>query len=214
MCGRARLTVPAAEVARIFGLDEVPHELPSRPEIRPTDPIPIVRRGRDGKKRLELVRWGLVPGWAADPRDAASLINARVETVAARPAFRDAFRERRCLVVADAFFERKKEGASSTPFVVTRGGSSEPFAMAGLWERWVAKGGEVLETCTIITRDAAGAVADLHDRMPVVLAREHHDAWLDPEVHEQRTLEAVLASALLEGFVATPMAPVTQLRLF
>lgn len=212
MCGRTRMTVPGDELARLFRVDDVLHALPPRLEVRPTDPIAVVRRGPDGRRKLEVLRWGIVPRWAKDPRSVGALINARVETVADKPAFRDSLRSRRCLVVADAFYEWKKDGATKTPYVVTtRAGGA--FAMAGLWDRWVAIDGEVLESCTVITREANGVVAELHDRMPIVLAEEHHEAWLDPDLQDA-ALAPLLASGADVIFVASPTSPVRQLGLF
>ncbi|HEX2253704.1 MAG TPA: SOS response-associated peptidase [Thermoanaerobaculia bacterium] len=199
MCGRYTLTTPGEVLADLFELAEVPQLVP-RFNIAPTQVAPVVRVVEEvtpaaeeatGPRRLDLLRWGLVPYWAEDPSIGNRMINARAETVATKPAYRSSFRRQRCLVVADGFYEWKKEGGGKQPYWIHRDDGA-PVAFAGLWSRW-AKGGEPLETFTILTRDATGAAAEIHHRMPVVLAREDWPLWLDPAVGEREPLEAVLA---------------------
>jgi putative SOS response-associated peptidase YedK len=181
VCGRFFLSSSSAEIARAFELRAAP-DLPPRYNIAPGQEIALVRRGRP-ERELALLRWGLVPSWARDPKLGARLLNARSESAAERPAFREALRRRRALVPANGFFEWQKARRSSRPFAVrVRAGSL--FAMAALWERWRGRGGESLETCAILTTEANERVRPIHDRMPVILAPEHYAAWLDPDATE------------------------------
>jgi putative SOS response-associated peptidase YedK len=173
MCGRATLTTPPEDIQEAFGLAELP-DLPPRYNIAPTQPIAVVREPH----HLDLVRWGLLSSGAA-PFPGGG-INVRAETVARAPAYRDAFRTRRCLVVVDGFFEWTGEGKARTPYLV-RKADSKPFALGGIWSRRVSGDGEVTDSCAILTRAALGVVARLHDRMPVVIPPSAYDAWLGPE---------------------------------
>ncbi len=176
MCGRFAFYSPAEATARLFGasgsLDMKP-----RYNIAPTQDIAAIRPQDDGRELVAL-RWGLVPFWAKDPSIGNRMINARAETVAEKPAFRAAYRRRRCLVPADGFYEWKKERQGKTPWLISRD-DGEPFAFAGLWERWTSKEtGEDIESATLITTAANDFMADLHDRMPVILDPDTADRWL------------------------------------
>ncbi len=177
MCGRATLVTPGEEIAEALGLSEVPSIEP-RFNIAPTQPIPVVR-GAGGKRVLEQLRWGLVPPDARDVSVGARMINARVETVEERPSFSAAFAARRCLVVVDGFYEWQRQGKNKRPHHVKRKDGGV-LALAGLWERWVSKDGEVVESCSILTTAAKPPVTLLHDRMPIVLDASDHTAWLTP----------------------------------
>jgi putative SOS response-associated peptidase YedK len=193
MCGRYTLRAPGKVVADLFGLAEEP---PLRPRynIAPTQPVPVVRvlRANPQTKQRELVplRWGLIPPWASDPAIGNRLINARAETVASKPAFRGALRRRRCLVPADGFYEWRKEGSKKQPVYVRRK-DGQPFAFAGLWERWEREG-EVIESCAIITTGANDLMAEFHDRMPVILDPKDYGVWLDPGVQDPKVLGPLL----------------------
>jgi putative SOS response-associated peptidase YedK len=190
MCGRYTLTSSPETVAALFDLDVVPDYLP-RYNVCPTQDAPVVRVLEPGAgRRLDLVRWGLVPFWADDPSIGNRMINARAETAADKPAFRDAFRRRRCLVVSDGFYEWRKEAGGKQPYWIHRP-DGQPFAYAGLWSRW-DKRGEPLDTFTILTREAHPAVASIHDRMPVVLERGAWAPWLDPSLGEKEALRDLL----------------------
>ncbi len=141
---------------------------------------PVVRLNRDsGKREIALLRWGLVPFWARDAKLGYTTINARAEEVAAKPAFREALKRRRCLVPADAFYEwQRLDPKTKRPYAIALR-SGEPYAFAGLWERWRPKEGEVLETFTIITTDPNEVMEPLHDRMPVILEPQNYTRWLD-----------------------------------
>ena len=152
-------------------------DLQPRYNIAPTQMVPVVR-GPD--RRVEALRWGLVPFWSKDPKGAGRMVNARSETVAKRPAFRDSFRNRRCLVLADGYFEWRREGKQKQPYWF-RMADERPFLMAGLWDRWIDRHAEesnVLETFTILTTAANSLVDEVHDRMPVILSPNDYDRWL------------------------------------
>ena len=189
MCGRYLIITTPEAMRAFFRYLEQPN-FPARYNVAPTQPIPIVRLW-EGARHFALVRWGLVPSWVKDPRVFSLLINARSDSVLDKPAFRAAMRWRRCLVPADGFYEWKTDGERKRPFAArpTAGG---PIAFAGLWEVWTGPNGEEVETAAIITTQANRTLAPLHDRMPVVLAPEAYDMWLDC-----RRVDADTASALL-----------------
>jgi putative SOS response-associated peptidase YedK len=180
MCGRFTLRCDSDILAEYFDVPEVP-PLESRYNIAPTQGVLVVRVLESGGPRTaDFLRWGLVPSWADDPKAGYRMINARAETVPKSPAYRTAFRKRRCVLAADGFFEWRKEGKKKkkpSHFTLADG---EPFGIAGLWERW-EKGETPLETCTLLTTEANSLVRPLHDRMPVILPPEHLERWLDPK---------------------------------
>jgi putative SOS response-associated peptidase YedK len=177
MCGRYELHTHPAAIALAFGLKSPP-ALKPRYNIAPMQPVPIVRRNSEGERVLAEMRWGLVPRWAKDPSIGAKLINARGEGIAEKPSFRMAFERRRCLLPADGFYEWKVVRGGKQPYLVARKDGA-PLGMAGLYERWLAPDGEVLDTCTVITTDANDLLRDVHDRMPVIIAPEDYARWLD-----------------------------------
>jgi putative SOS response-associated peptidase YedK len=185
MCGRYTLTVALPDLVDVF--DVVPPDFAFQPRynIAPTQGAPVVAQDSRGR-RMGLLRWGLVPSWARDPAIGSRLINARSETVAEKPAFRGAFRARRCLVPADGFFEWRKGESSADgrgsrkPFWIHRA-TRDPFAFAGLWERWIPPEGDPLHSFTILTTEATEAIRDIHPRMPVILPPGAWKRWLDPD---------------------------------
>ena len=182
MCGRYSLAGPSpAELRQRFPLGESV-ELRQRFNVAPGDDVACVTTSKEGEPRGETLRWGLVPHWAADPSTGFKMINARAETVTERPAYRDAFQRRRCLVVADGFYEwEKRPGQSKQPWHVTRADGGGAFAFAGLWAIWHGPDDQVLRTCTIVTTQANARLRDVHDRMPVILTGPDAEAaWLDP----------------------------------
>ncbi|HEY7510907.1 MAG TPA: SOS response-associated peptidase [Vicinamibacteria bacterium] len=211
MCGRTNLTVTPEELAEAFALDEVPSLAP-RYNIAPTQPMPAVRVDASRRKRrLSLLRWGLVPHWAADPKIGARMINARSETAARLAAFRDPLRERRCLVPASGFYEWRRAEKSRQPYLLRRR-DGKLMALAGLWDRWRPAPGdprhaEAIESCTILTTPANELVARLHDRMPLVLDPADYDLWLDPAVRDPERLAALLRPFPAEEMVAIPVSP-------
>jgi putative SOS response-associated peptidase YedK len=206
MCGRYTLTTPAPKLAEHFQLDTVPNLTP-RYNIAPTQLVAIVRAVPPGKRELTLARWGLVPSWAADVKIGNRLLNARAETVADKPAFRNAFRGRRCLIPADGFYEwQPLAGRKKQPYHI-RLKDAEPFALAGLWERWTSPDGSPLESCTILTTEANDLARPIHDRMPVILPPEAYDLWLDLGMRDVHLLQTCMRPYLAEAMVAVPVGP-------
>jgi putative SOS response-associated peptidase YedK len=182
MCGRYTLAAPSpADLRARFPIGESV-EIRQRFNVAPGDDVLAVTTDREGAPRGELLRWGLVPSWAKSPSTGLKMINARVETVAERPAYRRAFERYRCLIVADGFYEWQPPQVGGPPgkqpFHITRA-DAEPFAFAGLWSIWYGDEDTQLRTCTILTTAANDAIAPLHDRMPIILARDAEDAWLN-----------------------------------
>lgn len=200
MCGRYAVTSAPEAIRALFGYPEQPN-FPSRYNIAPTQPIGIVRIV-DGKRQFALVRWGLLPSWVKDPKNFSLLVNARGESLTDKPAFRAAMKYRRCLVPADGFYEWKPTGARKQPYFV-RAKSGGPLAFAGLWEAWVGPNGEELETAAIVTTRANRTIADIHDRMPVIVPPEAFNMWLDCASVDVETALALAAPApegLLEAY--------------
>jgi putative SOS response-associated peptidase YedK len=206
MCGRTALTADPDDLREAFGLDETPVLAPHY-NVPPSQPVAVLRCARGSPRRtIELVRWGLVPPWAESPKVAHKLALARAETITTAPAFRAAVRKRRCLVVVDGFFEWRREGKRpSQPYFVRRPDRS-PFALAGVWERWVSRDGEVVESCAIITQPSQAPVDAIHDRMPLVLEREAWDLWLDPAPMEADSLGPLLEPRT-PALIAYPVSP-------
>lgn len=183
MCGRFALTTPANVIAQIFAVEVLPDLLP-RFNVSPTQRVPIVVPDGAGGRELVRAGWGLVPSWSKDDKGAARLINARSETAWEKPSFRAAWKRRRALIPADGFYEWETRGKLKFPHLFQRRDES-PFAIAGLWEFWKnPETGQDHLSCSILTTQANGVVAPYHDRMPVILAAQDWDEWLDPE-HDQ-----------------------------
>jgi putative SOS response-associated peptidase YedK len=177
MCGRFAFYSPSEATAALFGASSST-EVEPRYNIAPTQFIAAIRRDEQDATELVMLRWGLVPFWAKDPSIGNRMINARAETVAEKPSFRNAYKKRRCLVLADGFYEWRKEGDSKTPYFITLADGS-PFAFAGLWENWNSKeSDESLQTTAIITTNANVFMAQLHQRMPVVMLPAQAERWL------------------------------------
>ena len=191
MCGRFRLS-RADQLANKFGIDQF-DEMPARYNIAPTQDVVAVRQWPDRPGRhASILRWGLIPYWAKDPNIGSKLINARAETAAEKPAFREALLRRRCIVPCDGFYEWKREGKLKRPFCITVDDGAL-FGMAGLWERWKAPDGKMVESCAIVTTTPNDLVAELHDRMPAILSEEAYELWLDPGFKDVATLSEVLS---------------------
>ena len=177
MCGRFAFYSPAEATAALFNVAAAVDFAP-RYNIAPTQDIAAIRDNADGDRELVQLHWGLVPFWAKDPAIGNRMINARAETVAEKPAFRAAYRRRRCVVLADGFYEWRREGSTKTPYFISLA-SGEPFALAGLWEHWKDKTSDLeLQSATLITTEANPFMASLHHRMPVVLEPGPADEWL------------------------------------
>ena len=212
MCGRYTLTTPSELIADVFGVDPA-IELSPRYNIAPTQSVPVVRAQRTQDRQLDLLRWGLIPSWARDPAIGNRMINARAETAAEKPSFRSAFRNRRCLVVTDGFYEWKRLAGSRAkqPCWIHRTDGA-PFAFAGLWESWQPSsdsgdGGArqrttAVESFTIITTTPNDLMKPIHDRMPVILPAESWDTWLDADNTDTDGLQALLRPSRETGFEA------------
>jgi putative SOS response-associated peptidase YedK len=205
MCGRFTLTDPREALSHLFPLLDFP-DVPPNYNVAPTQAVLAVRvpAGRD-RPEPALLRWGLVPSWADDPAIGNRLINARAETAAEKPAFRSAFRQRRCLVLADGFYEWQKVGGTKQPYRF-RLRDGAPFAFAGLWEHW-EKGGRAVASCTVLTTEANALVKPLHERMPVILAPADFERWLDPKSAKGPELQALLRPYPAEAMAAYPVDP-------
>jgi putative SOS response-associated peptidase YedK len=197
MCGRFTLVSPFMAVTERFHVSVSP-DLQPRYNIAPGQDILCIIR--DGETRLAPLRWGLIPFWAKDPAIGNRLINARAETLAEKPSFRNAFMRQRCLIVADGFFEWRPAGKRRTPVYIYLK-SKQPFGFAGLYETWKTPDGKEIRTCTIITTDANDLVRPIHDRMPAILPGDIEDRWLDPG---ERSRERLLS--LLKPYPAGEMA--------
>ena len=191
MCGRFTLKTPTVQVRTLFPELDIP-DLTPRYNIAPTQMVSSVRSSHDNKQQFATFRWGLVPFWSKDLKIGSKMINARGESVSSKPSFRSAFKKRRCLVLADGFFEWKKINDGKQPYYMTLEDES-PFCMAGLWEKWNDKtSGETIETCTVITTEANEFMSELHDRMPVILDKSDYGVWLDNEFQDAGHLESLL----------------------
>ncbi len=202
MCGRYTLSTPVGVLAEEFGLAGPLPELQPSYNVAPTQEVPAVLAGGGGR-RLELLKWGLIPSWANDPGIGARMINARSETVAEKPSFRRAFKDRRCLIPADGFYEWQRTNGGKQPYYF-RMKSGRPFAFAGLWESW--NGGEEIHSCTILTTDANDLLGEIHHRMPVILPHEDYELWLDPAVREPEELLPLLAPYPADDMEAYPVS--------
>ncbi|MDP9001791.1 MAG: SOS response-associated peptidase [Myxococcota bacterium] len=204
MCGRTALTASPDELRHALGLRERPVLVPHY-NVPPSRPVAVVRSSSPDR-RIELLRWGLVPPWAESPKIADRLALARAESISDTRAFREAVQKRRCLVIVDGFFEWQRAGRrASQPFFVQRIDQA-PFALAGIWERWAARDGEIVESCAIITQAARPPVDAIHDRMPVVLERDAWDRWVDPAPMAPDAI-ARLLEPQTPALVAYPVGP-------
>lgn len=191
MCGRYRLTRSQKQLMEEFdAYGEV--EVSPRYNIAPTQPVVTIRQDvREPIRKLSMMRWGLIPSWAKDPSLGYKTINARSETVATTASFREPFRSRRCLIPADGFYEWKMNGKTKQPYCFeVKGGKL--FAFAGLWDEWRNPQGELIESCSILTTTPNSLLADIHDRMPVILNPENYDLWMDPGFRDLASVSRML----------------------
>ncbi|MCA0200645.1 MAG: SOS response-associated peptidase [Proteobacteria bacterium] len=204
MCGRYKLVAPTGRVFDEFELVGTRLNLQPRYNMAPTQEAPVVRRMPSGRQ-ISLIRWGLIPGWSAPQRPGVPVgtgqINARAETVAEKPTFRDAMKQRRCLVVADGFYEWRQDGREKRPMLFEKADGGL-MAFAGLWERW-----EGLESFAIICTNANTLVGTIHDRMPVILAKDHWDAWLDTDRNSVASVLPLLTSYPADTMTMRPVSP-------
>ena len=200
MCGRFTLSQSAEAIASVFQLNQVP-TLEPRYNIAPTQPVATVLQTSAHERQFQLLRWGLIPAWAKDATMGSRLINARAETVAEKPSFRSAFRHRRCLVIADGFYEWRRQDGKKQPFYF-RMQNQQPFAFAGLWEHWQDPKGEAIDSCTILTTEANELLQQIHERMPVILNPKDYDMWLDPtmQIEQLQQLLQPYSSAVMTSY--------------
>ena len=204
MCGRFTLRTNPQQLALHFSC-EIPADLKPTYNVAPTQAVATVRTGASGRE-FALLRWGLIPPWAKEKAIGNRLINARAETVAEKPAFRSAFRARRCLILADGYFEWQKEGKVKQPFYF-RMRDDVPFALAGLWESWKDPShSEVLQTCTIITTDANELTQPIHNRMPAIVSPDDYEVWLDAQQKDPQVLLPILRPFDTEAMTADPVS--------
>ena len=205
MCGRFVLFSDLKHIQLAFDLADTDVKLEPSYNIAPTHQVATVVQ-RAGSKSLELMRWGLIPAWAKDDKIGAKLINARAETVAEKPSFNRALVKRRCLVVADGFYEWRKEGTRKTPMFI-RLKSGELLGFAGLYETWQSPAGETLTSCAIITTAANELMQSIHERMPAILSKRDQRAWLDPANQDVSKLVALLkpSPAELQAYEVAPL---------
>lgn len=204
MCGRFTLTVDTAELQAAFAGFEFPSLAAPRYNIAPSQPV--LALPNDGKNKADFFVWGLIPAWAKDPTIGARMINARAETLAEKPSFRGPYRYKRCLIPADGFYEWKKlpgQGAK-IPHRITRK-DQRPFAFAGLWDEWLSPDGSQVKSCVIITTAPNALVAEIHDRMPVILHPQDYEAWLSPEARLPQELQSLLTAFPAEEMSAYPV---------
>jgi putative SOS response-associated peptidase YedK len=201
MCGRYTLATPVSKLAEQFGFDDSSVEIPPSYNVAPTQSVAAVLE-EGGRRRLEVLRWGLIPPWADDPQIGSRMINARSETVAEKPSYRRAFRERRCLIPADGFYEWQRTNGAKQPYYIHMEDGT-PFAFAGLWETW--KGDGEIRSYTILTTGANALVDEIHERMPVIVAPDAYDVWLDP-ASERDELTGLLAPYPEEEMEAYPVS--------
>ena len=207
MCGRFAFYSPHEAVVRLFGLPEDTPEIEPRYNIAPTTYIPAVREDVAGTRKLAMLYWGLVPVWAKEKSIGSRMINARAETLREKPAFRNAYRKRRALVVADGYYEWMKLGAREKQPYFIQPASGTPFAFAALWENWRDPAtGDPLQSCTLITTQAPRAIAHIHDRMPLIIPAPAHAEWLDPRNEDVERLDRLLRREGAGELIARPVS--------
>ncbi len=202
MCGRFTLTIDINTVAKAFHVAPTV-QATARYNIAPTQEVVTVMR--NGAAHLELLRWGLIPSWAKEESIGSKMINARAETLAEKPSFKGLLRSKRCLVVADGFYEWKQEHGGKVPMYITMK-DHEPFAFAGLWDTWKSPEGEQIRTCTIITTNPNDVVLPIHNRMPAILTPEAREEWLDPGLQDDHVLLHLLSPYPSDAMIARPVS--------
>jgi len=190
MCGRFVLLTDLSVITESFNIQNVACEYRPGNNISPGQQIAAVIR-KDDQNTLINFRWGLIPSWAKDPSIGNKMFNARAETIAEKPSFREAFKKRRCLIIADGFYEWQKLGRVKKPFFFSLQ-SNEPFGFAGLYETWISPDRQQIITCTIITTDPNELIRPIHGRMPVILSKDKEAIWIEPENQNRRELLSIL----------------------
>ena len=209
MCGRFTLSQTAEAIYQTFHVNKIP-DVEAQYNIAPTQMVAAVLYNPESNQReFQKLRWGLIPSWAKDLGMGAKLINARAETAAEKPAFRSAFKHRRCLVVADGFYEwQTKEGKKQPFYFHLKEG--KPFGFAGLWEQWRSPQGEEITSCTILTTKCNELLQPIHERMPVILQQQDYSLWLDPQVQTPEPLQQLLHPYPSEAMMAYPVSTVVN----
>lgn len=202
MCGRYTLTIDIDAVAKAFHVAPTLQTAP-RYNIAPTQEVIGILH--DERKHLDFLRWGLIPSWAKEESIGAKMINARAETLAEKPSFKRLLQGKRCLIVADGFYEWKQESSGKTPMYFTLP-NHEPFAFAGLWDTWKRPDGQSIRTCTIITTEPNDLVAPIHNRMPVILPTDAQEEWLDPAQHDTHVLQQLLKAYTASAMFVHPVS--------
>lgn len=207
MCGRFALSSAPPPLVDLLNLDGLP-TWEARYNIAPTQNVLCVREMEDSPREGTLLQWGLIPRWASEPKMGTGVINARCESLSEKPWFRDAYKKRRCLILADAFYEWQREGKKHRQPYAIRMEDDAPFAFAGLWETWVDPEGKEIEATAIVTTNANEILKPFHERMPVIVRAEDYEEWLDPTIHVLRNPDAIF-----ESFPASKMKvyPVSKL---
>jgi len=191
MCGRFVLLTDLSIITESFDIQEVACYYEPANNIFPGQQIAAVIH--EDKNRLVNFRWGLIPSWAKDPSIGNKMFNARAETISEKPSFKNAFKKRRCLIIADAFYEWKTDGKKKIPIQICLK-SKEPFGFAGLFEHWTSPEGQLINSCTIITTEPNELIKPIHDRMPIILPKDRESLWLNPEIQEPVLLLSLLKS--------------------
>jgi putative SOS response-associated peptidase YedK len=205
MCGRFTLTIDPAHLQEAFPWAVIPNDLTPRFNIAPSQPIAVIPN--TGDYCVSMYKWGLIPSWSKDPTIGERMINARAESLAEKPSFRNAFKRRRCLILADGFYEWKlNPGGKTKQPVIIRLINNQPFAFAGLWEVWTSPDGSEIRSCTIITTQPNALVGTIHNRMPVILSREKYKQWILPEDQSANQLNELLLPYPAEEMYAIPVS--------
>ena len=205
MCGRFFLITDLAKIAEEFGAGRILVDFKPDRNVAPGQYIPVLIN-QNGQKVLTSLRWGLIPSWAKDASFGNKMINARAETIAAKPSFKNAFQKRRCLIPVDGFYEWQKTDKVKEPFSISLR-SGKPFGLAGLYERWLSPDQKPIQTCTIITTEANELVKSIHDRMPVIIESKFYNFWMNPDNHDQAGLLALLKPYPAGEMTAVPADP-------
>lgn len=209
MCGRFTLTQSPEALAEVFHVQQL-LDLEAQYNIAPTQTVvTVLHNAESNKRQFQKLRWGLIPSWAKDPSISTKLINARAETIAEKPSFRSAFKQRRCLIVADGFYEWQRKQGKKQPFYF-RLKDEQPFGFAGLWEKWTNPEGEEINSCTIVTTTANELLEPIHDRMPVILAPQDYDLWLNPQEQKPQALQHLLSPYPASEMTSYPVSTVVN----
>ncbi|PWB52994.1 MAG: hypothetical protein C3F13_10255 [Anaerolineales bacterium] len=205
MCGRFTLTIDPTQLQEAFPWAEIPDDIFPRYNIAPSQSVAVIPN--TGDPRVAMYKWGLIPSWSKDPAIGDRMINARAESLAEKPSFRNAYRRRRCLILADGFYEWKQDPTrkSKTPMYI-RLKNGQPFAFAGLWEIWKSPGGDEVRTCTIITTQPNSLLEPIHNRMPVILPTDAYQEWLTGEDRQPAQLNGLLIAYPASEMLAYPVS--------